>query len=150
MVCLGNICRSPMAEGIFHAAVEQAGLDVAVDSAGTANYHENERPDLRAISTAGEHGIDLSALRGRQFVVEDFDNFDRIYAMDSSNQRNILALARNDSDKEKVHMFLDLIHPGEGIDVPDPYYGGDEGFENVFKLLNQASEKLIEELKSGD
>lgn len=147
MVCLGNICRSPMAEGLLRKKVNPE--EVEVDSAGTARYHIGQAPDKRMIQTAQRHGIDISGLRGRQFQVDDFDKFTRIYAMDNSNYRNILKLARNSEDKDKADLFTNLINPGENRDVPDPYYGGEEGFEKVYQLLDQCSSALVKRLKKG-
>ena len=147
MVCLGNICRSPMAEGIMRKKLEEHKINGLVDSAGTANYHVGECPDDRAIAKAKKYGINISQLVGRQFTTADFDNFDIIYAMDTSNFTNITRLARNDSDKAKVTLILDELFPGQGMSVPDPYYGGDAGFENVYSLLDQACENICRKLK---
>jgi protein-tyrosine phosphatase len=146
MVCLGNICRSPLAEGILMDKVKRNGLDIKVDSAGTAAYHVGEKPDRRSIQTAKEKGIDISYQRARQFVVADFDEFNKIYAMDQSNYNNIVALARDSHDKEKVDMILNESNPGMNIPVPDPYYGGDEGFKKVFEMLNEACDVIIGKL----
>ena len=127
MVCLGNICRSPLAQGILESKVDSG--EVEVDSAGTAAYHVGELPDPRSIATARDHGIDLTSQRARQFVTEDFDRFNHIFVMDRSNEQNVLRLARNASDKEKVHLILNETYPGENREVPDPYYGGDQGFD---------------------
>jgi protein-tyrosine phosphatase len=144
MVCLGNICRSPLAQGILETKVDSG--EVEVDSAGTAAYHVGELPDPRSIATAREHGIDLTAQRARQFVTEDFDRFDHIFVMDRSNQQNVLRLARNAMDEGKVHLILNETFPGENREVPDPYYGGDQGFEHVYQLLNDASDRIVERI----
>ncbi|MEX2596716.1 MAG: low molecular weight protein-tyrosine-phosphatase [Salibacteraceae bacterium] len=146
-VCLGNICRSPMAEGIFRYKVEARSLNLTLDSAGTGGWHVGEAPDKRMQQTAKNHGIDISDLRGRQFEIADFDRFDRIYVMDDSNLENVLKLARNDSDREKVSMMLDAIYPGENVSVPDPYFGGNQGFEQVFDLLDRSAEKVLNDLE---
>ena len=138
MVCLGNICRSPMAEGIMR---NLGGNRVKVDSAGTAGYHIGSQPDKRMIATAFEHGIDISNLSARQFQYDDFDSFDVIFAMDSSNYRNIISLAKNDNDRQKVKMML------ENSNVPDPYYGGDKGFEHVYQLLHKACQKFLDSIE---
>ena len=138
MVCLGNICRSPMAEGIMR---KLGGKKVEVDSAGTANYHIGLQPDKRMIAKAFEHGIDISNLRARQFHSDDFNSFDLIFAMDSSNYQNIISLAKHENDKEKVKMIL------ENINVPDPYYGGVEGFEHVYQLLNEACQNILDNIE---
>lgn len=144
MVCLGNICRSPLAEGILRSKVDSQ--KIFVDSAGTANYHVGDMPDGRSVAVAGKNNIDISAQRGRQFSIADFDRFDFIYVMDNYNRRDILSLARNDSDKAKVQMILNEVFPGENVDVPDPYYGGEFGFESVFKLLDTACTAIAEKL----
>jgi len=147
VVCLGNICRSPLAEGVLLHLKEKYQLNIIIDSAGTSNYHIGEAPDHRTIANAKKHKVDLSPLRARQFIQSDFDNFDRIFVMDKSNKRNVLSLARHEQDIEKVDLFLNLLHPGKDLEVPDPYYGGEEGFENVFNLVWNASEKLMEEFR---
>ncbi|MCK0109161.1 low molecular weight phosphotyrosine protein phosphatase [Flavobacteriaceae bacterium S0825] len=139
MVCLGNICRSPLAEGILKHKFPKHNF--IVESAGTSNYHIGELPDKRSIEVAKKHGIDITNQRGRQFKVSDFDEFNFIYVMDTSNYKNIIALARNDGDKKKVELILNELD-NELINVPDPYYGGDSGFENVFQLLNQACDRI--------
>lgn len=144
MVCLGNICRSPIAEGILRHKLAEKGIDhVKTDSAGTASYHIGEAPDRRMRATGSANGIDISDLRARQFVREDFESFDIIYAMDKSNYRNILSLARSDSDQQKVKLILNEIEAGDQ-EVPDPYYGGEEGFQHVFDLLDEAVERVIQ------
>lgn len=148
MVCLGNICRSPMADGLLRKKVQDHGLNVTVDSAGTAGYHIGEAPDPRMQDTARKFGLDISHLRGRQFSVQDYDNFDLIYAMDEENYRNILRLARDEADKNKVDMILNEIHPGANMSVPDPYYGGDQGFIDVYNMLNEATDKVIAKIQS--
>ncbi|GLR16889.1 low molecular weight protein-tyrosine-phosphatase [Portibacter lacus] len=137
MVCLGNICRSPLAEGILKSKKP----DWYVDSAGTSNYHIGERPDLRSIEIARKYNIDISNQRARQFSREDFAKFDLILAMDSSNYQNILKLARSEADKEKVKLILNYAQPGLNMAVPDPYYDG--GFEKVYQLLNEALDNLV-------
>jgi protein-tyrosine phosphatase len=147
MVCLGNICRSPLAEGLLSKKVDQE--TVKVDSAGTASYHIGEAPDIRTIMSARKHGLNISNLVGRQFKVSDFDEFDRIYVMDHSNLQNVLALARTEDDKAKVDLILNELKAGSNQDVPDPYYGGDEGFEQVYRLLDAATENIANKLKNG-
>ena len=147
IVCLGNICRSPMAEGILRKKITERKLKIRVDSAGTADYHIGDAPDARAIDTARIYGIDISGLRGRQFVINDFDSFDRIYAMDNSNYKNIQKLARNDTDRNKIYYFLN--DEKKGLDVPDPWYGEAEGFFPVFDLLDKASDKILDEIKEN-
>ena len=148
MVCLGNICRSPMAEGIVRDRIEQSGLEVEIDSAGTSNYHIGEGPDKRAQANMRQNGHDISDLRARQFTREDFNRFDRIYVMDQSNYENVLQLAKSESDNQKVDLFLNLASPGSDSEVPDPYFGGDSGFQHVYELLSAAADQLIEELRN--
>ena len=147
MVCLGNICRSPLAEGILKSKLQ--GGEFFVDSAGTSNYHIGELPDIRSIEVARKYGIDITSQRGRQFQVSDFDEFDLIYAMDSSNYKNILRLARNSEDEAKVKLILSELIDSETVNVPDPYYGGDSGFEHVFHLLNDACDRIVEKITSN-
>ncbi|MBL4593665.1 MAG: low molecular weight phosphotyrosine protein phosphatase [Flavobacteriales bacterium] len=147
-VCLGNICRSAIAEGILNAKIEKQKIDLIVDSAGTANYHVGEAPDKRMQQKAIDHNLNISNQRGRQFSVNDFDEFDYIFAMDESNQNNILQLARNKVDKNKVMLFLSFNHPNKNLSVPDPYYGGEQGFEAVYQMLNTACDEFIKTLKN--
>ena len=147
MVCLGNICRSPLAEGIMRKNIEAAGLDAMVDSSGTAHFHIGQSPDPRSIESGKKHGIDITTLRGRQFVVADYDNFDLIYVMDNSNYKNVLSLARGEDDKAKVELLLNGANPDQCVDVPDPYFGGEQGFENVYQMINEACAKIADNLK---
>jgi protein-tyrosine phosphatase len=144
MVCLGNICRSPLAEGILQSKVDAS--QVYVDSAGTGSWHVGHAPDPRSIAVAKQHGLDITQQRGRQFSEEDFVNFDHIFVMDISNKENVLKLAKTTRDKQKVQLILDCIFPNENVDVPDPYYGGDMGFENVYKMLDSACDCIAEKL----
>ena len=145
MVCLGNICRSPLAEGILKSKVDPH--KIFVDSAGTSNYHVDDCPDPRSISIASENNLNISSQRGRQFSVEDFDNFDKIYVMDMSNYHDVISLARNEEDKEKVSLILNEIFPGENVEVPDPYHGGANGFKKVYQMLDEACEVIAEKYK---
>ncbi|MEN8927876.1 MAG: low molecular weight protein-tyrosine-phosphatase [Flavobacteriales bacterium] len=147
MVCLGNICRSPLAEGIMTSKAQENGLNWEIDSAGTAAYHVGNLPDERSIEVAIKYGIDLSSQRARQFNVSDFREFDVIYAMDTENYNNILNLAKNKEDEEKVKLILNEIEPNSNSSVPDPYYGGDEGFENVYQMLDLACESVVNKYK---
>ncbi len=147
MVCLGNICRSPLAEGILKSKV--FGFKTSIDSAGTAGYHIGEKPDRRSIGIAKKNNIDITDQSSRKFVIEDFDKFDLIYAMDNSNYDNIIRLARNESDKSKVKLILNEIFPGENLDVPDPYNGGDFGFKNVYKMLDEACGIIAKKLNEN-
>lgn len=144
MVCLGNICRSPLAQGILESKVN---LDkVFVDSAGTAAYHVGNLPDERSIDVAYKYGINITNQRARKFTVQDFDEFDYIYAMDISNYQNILMLARGEEDENKVRLILNEIYPSENKSVPDPYYGGNQGFENVYQMLDEACDVISKKL----
>ncbi len=147
MVCLGNICRSPLAEGILQDKANKAGLNVKVDSAGTIATHEGELPDSRSIATAKTHGIDITNQRSRPLKEEDFDVFDVIYVMDASNYSDVIARVATDAQRSKVKMILNESYPNENRRVPDPYYGGNEGFENVYQMLNEACSVIVEKLK---
>lgn len=149
MVCLGNICRSPMAEGILRHHAEAQGWSITVDSAGTGGWHVGEAPDKRAIRAAKQYGVDISQLRARQFSVDDFDRFDRIFVMDRSNRSNVLALARNEEDRLKVDLFLHQLQPMSDAEVPDPWYGDEDGFHSVYDLLERASLAFIRKARSG-
>lgn len=137
-VCLGNICRSPLAEGIFRARAKELNLAVEVDSCGTANYHVGESPDPRSIKKGKEYGIDISQLRGRQFSAKDFETFDVIFAMDMSNYRNILSLDEKNQYTDKVKLLMEVSYPDSKMEVPDPYYGGEQGFEDIYHMMNKA------------
>ncbi len=143
MVCLGNICRSPMAEGILRHKTQSRTPAFEIDSAGTSRFHTGEAPDKRAIEKMRKYGIDISGLRARQFVKEDFERFDLILAMDENNYADILQLARHPEDAQKVKLILDYAFPEQRMSVPDPYYGGDSGFENVYSLLDKACDQVI-------
>ncbi len=143
MVCLGNICRSPLAEGILREKSEKKNLSIYIDSAGTSNYHIGDHPDRRTVSNALAHGVDISQLKARQFSSGDYDNFDRIFVMDSSNYSDVISLARNEGDKKKVELILNCVYPNSNMSVPDPYFGGEQGFENVFILLDKACDEII-------
>lgn len=136
MVCLGNICRSPLAEGILKSMVNPSKIKVA--SAGTANYHTGKEPDKRSIAIAQQNGIDISNQQAAHFNVNDFDRYDYIYAMDQSNYQNICNLAKTKQAISKVKLILNESNPGKNLEVPDPYYGGDQGFEAVFNMLEKA------------
>ncbi|WP_407557661.1 low molecular weight protein-tyrosine-phosphatase [Winogradskyella sp. 4-2091] len=141
MVCLGNICRSPLAHGIMQSKLPEDHF--YVDSAGTAAYHVGNKPDRRSIAVAKKHGLDISTQTARQFTVADFDTFDYIYAMDSSNYEDIIRLARNNSDIEKVMLFLEANTFIQNKNMPDPYYGEKDGFEYVYNLVHETCDILI-------
>ena len=138
MVCLGNICRSPLAHGIMEGIVAQKGLDWVVDSAGTGDWHIGSAPDKRSIAIAKKYGLDISKQCCRQFKVSDFDEFDRIFVMDRMNLKDVLSLARNDEDKIKVRLLLNTEV------VPDPYWE-DSQFDPVFKLVEDGCRRIVEE-----
>ena len=140
MVCLGNICRSPLAEGIL----KSKSKNIIVDSAGTAGYHIGNKPDIRSIEIARKYNLDISDQRARQFNTNDFNIYDKIYAMDNDNYSRIISLAENQKEIDKVDLILNESYPNQHKSVPDPYYGGEKGFENIFHLLNNACEKIIE------
>lgn len=148
MVCLGNICRSPLAEGILKSKLPNTGFKV--DSAGTGNYHIGDPPDHRSIKVAHKFDLDITDQKGRQFSVHDFDNFDLIYVMDESNYQNVTALARNSEDISKVNYILNEIYPNQNHSVPDPYTGGIQGFENTFKMLDEACTTIAQKLTSNN
>ncbi|MDO5509818.1 MAG: low molecular weight protein-tyrosine-phosphatase [Weeksellaceae bacterium] len=143
MVCLGNICRSPLAHGILQ---HKAKDSIFVDSAGTNGYHIGESPDPRSIAVAEKNNLDITTQRCRKFEVQDFDNFDIIFVMDGSNYRDILKMARNEEDEKKVKLIMNEHKPGMNLNVPDPYYGGDEGFDNVYKMLDQATDAFLKRI----
>ncbi len=147
MVCLGNICRSPLAEGIMKHKIEKQNLNWSVDSAGTGSWHVGERPDHRSIATAQKNGIDITGQRARKFQPADLDHFDLIFAMDSSNYRDILRHAVTKEQERKVEMIMNMAKPGFNEAVPDPYWN-DDGFDKVFKMLDLACEGVLE--KYGD
>lgn len=147
MVCLGNICRSPMADGLLRKKVKEAQLDVLVDSAGTGDWHVGEAPDKRMQQTALDHGTPIDFLRARQITPSDFNTFDLIYVMDQSNYDNVLRMAENEAEKEKVDFILHEIQPGTRAEVPDPYFGGEQGFKEVYNMLDEATSNLILKLK---
>lgn len=145
MVCLGNICRSPLAQGILLDKLNKRGINgIEVDSCGTSGYHYNDPPDPRSIEKAAEYDIDITMFRGRKFKTNDFEKFDHILVMDRQNYEDILSLTESEEDKVKVRMVMDCLYPGEHIDVPDPYYGEEDGFEKVYQMLDQAIEQFIE------
>jgi protein-tyrosine phosphatase len=145
MVCLGNICRSPLAEGILKSKIKRENLDWTVDSAGTSSWHIDELPHNGSIAIAKKNGIDITNQRGRQFSIRDFDEFDLILAMDSENYQNIVQLAKDNLQEAKVKLMLNYAHPGSNMAVPDPYYTGD--FQEVYDLLELACTNLMAELR---
>lgn len=146
MVCLGNICRSPLAEGIL--ADKCKHLPIVVDSAGTSAYHVGQAPDQRSQHIASVNNINIGEQRARKLMSSDLESFDLIYAMDSSNYTNILKLAKNEKHKHKVRLILNESNPEQNQNVPDPYFGGDQGFKHVFDLLNSACEAIKTQLEN--
>ena len=145
MVCLGNICRSPLAEGILKSKLPKDQF--VVDSAGTGDWHVGQLPDKRSIAIAKKYGIDITDQRAQHFTVKHFEQFDYIYAMDMSNYKNILQLAPNTEAKAKVKLILNELFPNENVEVPDPYYGGEEGFENVYQMLDKVCDVIAKKIK---
>jgi protein-tyrosine phosphatase len=144
MVCLGNICRSPLAEGILASKLPNDKF--LVDSAGTGSWHIGRAPDNRSIATAQKNGLNISNQKGRQFQRSDFDAFDYIFVMDNHNYNDVIHLAQNEPQKEKVQLVLDAIFPNENVDVPDPYYGVANGFDMVYQMLDEACEVIAKRL----
>jgi protein-tyrosine phosphatase len=147
MVCLGNICRSPLAEGILQQRAAEAGLDWQVDSAGTNGYHVGEPPHRLSQKVARLNGIDISAQRSRRFVPEDFDRFHVIYAMapDVLDEMRRIAGARYDA--AKAHLLLDVLYPGQQREVPDPWYGPEPGYHEVYELIDRACTRIVGEVR---
>lgn len=146
MVCLGNICRSPLAEGILKSKLNS---NFIVESAGTAAYHVGNKPDPRSIAVARQNGLNITNQRARKFTKQDFEDFDIIYAMDNSNYQNIIGLAENSQQKEKVKLILNESFPDKNLDVPDPYYGGEKGFENVYNMLDNTCEIIAKRINTS-
>lgn len=144
MVCLGNICRSPLAEGILASKLPKDKFKI--DSAGTGSWHVGKQPDQRSIATAQKNGLDISDQRARQFRPADFDKFDHIFVMDNNNYKDVIALARTEEQKAKVDLILNALFPGENVDVPDPYYGSQFGFDSVYQMLDEACDNLAQKL----
>lgn len=144
MVCLGNICRSPLAEGILSSKLPKERF--YIDSAGTGNWHEGESPDVRSIAIARKKDIDISKQKAKHFTAKTFEDYDHIFVMDRSNLKNVLALAPNEKAKEKVQMILDTQFPNEQKEVPDPYYGTEKDFEQVYDMLDEVCNLLVQKL----
>ena len=144
MVCLGNICRSPLAEGILKSKLPRDKF--IVESAGTGDWHIGKKPDERSIKTALKNGIDISNQRGRLFKKSDFDSFDYIFVMDNSNYQNVIDLAPNPEAKNKVKLILDELFPNENVDLPDPYYGLQNGFDMAYQMLDECCDLLAKRL----
>ena len=145
MVCLGNICRSPLAEGILHSKLSSKSF--FIDSAGTAGYHVDELPDKRSIEVAKKYDIDITNQKSRKFIKSDFQKFDLIFAMDEDNYDDIISMSDNYEETQKVKMILNELYPNENRSVPDPYYGGEQGFENVYRMLDEACNIIASKLE---
>ena len=145
MICLGNICRSPLAEGIL--SLKGKHLNLEVDSAGTAAYHIGKQPDIRSIEIANKYTIDLNQQRARQFSRADFDKFDIIYAMDTNNYAHLISLASTETERNKIRMILNEINPKAYQSVPDPYYGGENGFQDIYNMIDKACDKIIQNIE---
>jgi len=145
MVCLGNICRSPLAEGILHHKVNKRNLNWIIDSAGTAGYHVGEAPHHLSQKVSKQNGIDISKQQCRKFVREDIIRFDKIYVMDSDNYNDVKKICGADWNETKVDLLLNISHPNENKNVPDPWYGQEDGYHKVFKMIDEACEKLLED-----
>ena len=146
-VCLGNICRSPLAEAALRAEAEKAGLPVEVDSAGTGDWHVDCPPDKRAQAVALRHGIDISTYRGRQVTADDFHRFNHIFALDADNLKNLRRIRPSDG-KADLRLLMDLIPGREGTSVTDPYFGEDEGFDETWSDVTRAAKALVEQLRN--
>jgi len=144
MVCLGNICRSPLAEGILASKLSEKKF--MVDSAGTGSWHIGHSPDERSIATAKRNGINISNQKGRQFTTTDFDTFDYIYVMDKSNYQDVINLAKSFDQEKKVQLLLNELFPNENVDVPDPYYGSPDGFDIVYKMIDEACDLIAKKM----
>ena len=144
MVCLGNICRSPLAEGILKKKTRH--LDITVDSAGTAGFHIGKIPDKRSIEIADKYNINLRNQRARQFSRSDFDKFDIIYAMDNNNLAHLITLSNNEEERQKIRLILNEINPNSFQSIPDPYYQSENGFQKVYNMLNKACEKIANQI----
>jgi len=144
MVCLGNICRSPLAEGILASKLPENKFKV--DSAGTGSWHIGNAPDERSIITAKKNGILISNQKCRQITTNDFDFFDYIYVMDNNNYNDVLELSNNQEHRKKVQLILNELFPNENVDVPDPYYGLQNGFDSVYQMLNEACDLIAKKL----
>lgn len=143
MVCLGNICRSPLAEGIMKTKLPE---NFVVDSAGTISMHEGEHPDKRAIKTAANHNIDISKQRSRPITTKDFENFDKIYCMDVDVLADVVSKTKNEEQRQKISLFLEAAGDHKNTEVSDPYWGDMKDFEEVFQLLDKGCGKIAENL----
>lgn len=144
MICLGNICRSPLAEGILQNKADEAGLNWTVDSAGTGDYHVGEAPHKSSQKIAKLNGIDISKQKCRQFKKDDMHFFDKVYVMDSNNYNDVKRMSGNDWNESKTDLILNELYPGQNRNVPDPWYGTEQSFHEVFEMLDKACDKIVE------
>lgn len=149
MVCLGNICRSPLAEGILQAKANKLCLPIKIDSAGTANYHVGEAPHRSSISVAKQNGVDISQQQCRQFKKTDFETFDKIYVMDTSNYNDVKRMAGEYFNANKIDLILNELCPNENLEVPDPWYGGIEDFKKVYNMLDDACDVIVKKYQAA-
>jgi protein-tyrosine phosphatase len=147
-VCLGNICRSPLAKGILKSKLKKSHPITEVDSAGFEAFHKGDPADARSVAVAADHGVDLSGHRARMFSTLDFDRFDRIYVMDKKNYQDVAKLARTVGDMDKVDYIMNLLSPEENKHIPDPWYGDSEEFEVVYQMLDEACDAMVRDIKS--
>jgi protein-tyrosine phosphatase len=150
MVCLGNICRSPLAEGILQQKVKSAGLNWIIDSAGTNGYHTGEPPHHLSQKVALQHGIDISGQRARDFLKEDFERYDKVYAMAADVVDDIQQIAGKKFDAGKTDLLLNELYPGQQRDVPDPWYGPEQGYHEVYELIDKACSRIVEQYSVGN
>lgn len=149
MVCLGNICRSPLAQGILEKKSKENNLKILVDSAGTSGWHVGSKPDQRSIDVAKKFNIDISHQRARKFTTYDFKEYDKIYVMDTSNYKELFRLSSNEKESYKIALILEDENQ-EKLSVPDPYYGKKDGFLKIYKLLDEACQNIINKIDSND
>ena len=147
MVCAGNICRSRLAHGILEKKVKEQNLDWVVDSAGTHGMHAGDLPDSRSVEIASRKGLDITQQRSRKIRSIDLQEFDLVFCMDNHNLRDVMSMCISEEEKAKVKMIMNEVEPGRNVSVPDPYYGGASGFDNVYDMLELACEKIVENYK---
>ena len=150
MVCLGNICRSPLAQGILEKKSKERNINIYVDSAGTGGWHVGSSPDLRSINIAKKYNIDISNQKARKFSTYDFQEFDKIFVMDNNNYRDLIRLCSNEKECNKIQLILKNIAPENNSSVPDPYYGKEDGFEKIYRLLEKACSEIISEIEINE
>jgi protein-tyrosine phosphatase len=150
LVCLGNICRSPLAEGILRHKAQVAGLSWKIDSAGTNSYHTGEPPHPLSQKVAKLNGIDICSQRARRFEAADFDRYDRIYALASDVMQEIRRIAKNNYDPLKTDLLMNEIYPGENMDVPDPWNGPEQGYHDVYRMIEEVCDRIIEKYSVSD